>query len=317
MNVTESSGVNQASLARPTLTNSTNPSAIADRLVAGAQTSAGPDLQRLHAGIAELAQTDPELARATHGEVAQRLSPVDAGRFLSGIFDKIGDFFQGVWEKIGEIGEAAEEARTTGVNGEPATTGPGLAIPATPADAPQTITFSRALQGSFDQQWTDSFPGGSAKEQGGTLVFDKASGTIDMINIGGHGSTPGTFTPDYTIPDPSKTELLGVFHTHPYDSGDTGISFSGADVAVMVNEDHPIIMAQSGDRQFVMMQTDQTPANIDYTAVNNAQNARITQLVGEGQSFADAASQASSELATKYNLAYYEGSNGQLSRINP
>ena len=317
MNVTENGGVGQASLARPTLTNSINPSQIADRLVAGAQTGTGTDLQRLHAGVSELAQRDPELARVTHGEIAQRLNPVDAGRFLSGIFDTIGDFVQGVWDKLSEIGQAAEEARTTGVNGQPATTGPGLAIPATPADAPQTLNFSRALQGSFDQQWANSFPGGSAKEQGGTLVFDKATGTIDMINIGGHGSTPGTFTPDYTIPDPSKTELLGVFHTHPYDSGDTGISFSGADVAVMINENHPIIMAQSGDRQFVMMQTDQTPANINYTQVNNAQNARITQLVGEGKSFADAASQASSELATKYNLAYYEGSNGQLSRINP
>lgn len=314
MNVTETGGVNQATLARPTLTDSTDPAQLADRLVAGAQTGSGTDLQRLHAGVSELAQSNPELARATHSEITQRLSPVDAGRFLSGIFDKIGDFLQGVFDKIGQ---AVEEARTTGVDGNPATTGPGLAIPATPADAPQTINFSRALQGSFDQQWANSFPGGSAREQGGTLVFDKATGTIDMINIGGNGSTAGTFTPDYTIPDPSKTELLGVFHTHPYDSGDTGISFSGADVAVMINENHPIIMAQSGDRQFVMMQTDQTPANIDYTAVNNAQNARITQLVGEGKSFADAASQASSELATKYNLAYYEGSNGQLSRINP
>ena len=138
-----------------------------------------------------------------------------------------------------------------------------------------------------------------------------------MLNVGGNGSTPGTFTPNYTNPDPSRYQLLGVFHTHPYDSGDTGISFSGADVAVMINEGHNLIMAQSGDRQFVMMRTDQTPANVDYTALNAAQNARISQLVGEGKSFADAASQASSELATKYHLAYYEGSNGNLTRINP
>ncbi|UVO49641.1 hypothetical protein M0208_03620 [Sphingomonas sp. SUN019] len=302
-------------LTQPTQTNTADPAGHASRLVAGAQTPLGTDLSKIHADIAELARHDPAFARDTHAAVAQQLDPVDAGNFLSGIFDKIGDFFGGL---VGKVREAVQEARTEGTDGKPATSGVDLATtPATPADAPATINFSRSAQATFDQQWADSFPGGSAKEQGGTLVFDKTTGQIDVINIGGNGSTAGTFTPDYTIPDPSKTGLLGVFHTHPYDSGDTGISFSGADVAVMINEDHPLIMAQSGDRQFVMMQTEQTPANVDYTKLNNDQNARISELVGEGQSFADAASQAASEVATKYHLAYYEGSNGQLSRINP
>lgn len=292
-----------------------DPAATASRLVSEARGPLGTDLAKIHAGIADIARRDPALARDTHTAVAQQLDPVDAGKFLSGIFDKIGDFLGGLLDKVRE---AAKEARTEGTDGKPATSGVDLATtPATPADAPATINFSRAAQGVFDQQWDGSFPGGNAKEQGGTLVFDKKTGEIDVINIGGNGSTAGTFTPDYSIPDPSKTGLLGVFHTHPYDSGDTGISFSGADVAVMINEDHPLIMAQSGDRQFVMMQTEQTPANVDYTQLNNDQNARISELVGEGKSFADAASQAASEVATKYHLAYYEGSNGQLSRINP
>lgn len=300
-------------LARPTLPPA-DPVRLASDLVAGARGNEGVDLSRVHAGLAEIARENPALAQATRAAVPDLLGPVDAGRFLSGLFDDLGDFLGGVVEKVQEL---VRGATTEGVDGNPAATGPDLAVPATPVDAPQTINFSRALQTQFTGQWDGSFPGGNAKEQGGTLVFDRESGRIDLINIGGLGSTPGTFTPDYAIPDPSKTSLLGVFHTHPYDSGHTGISFSGADVAVMINEGHNIIMAQSGDRQFVMMRTAQTPANVDYTALNASQNTRIAELMGEGKSFADAASQAASEVATRYHLAYYEGTNGNLSRINP
>ena len=308
-------GAAPASQTNPAQTEPSDPSGYARRLVADAQTAMGTDLAKVHASIADLAQRDPALARETHAAVAQQLNPVDAGRFLSGIFEKISNFVTGVVEGVRN---AIQEARTEGTNGTPASSGVDLATtPATPSDAPQTIGFSRAAQATFDQQWNGSFPDGSAKEQGGTIVFDRTTGQIDVVNIGGLGSTAGSFTPDYAIADPAQTGLLGVFHTHPYDSGDTGISFSGADVAVMINESHPLIMAQSGDRQFVMMRTDQTPANVDYTQLNTDQNARISELVGEGQSFADAASQAASEIATEYNLAYYEGSNGQLARINP
>ncbi len=287
-------------------TDNGDPATIATNLIARAGTPTGVDLAKIHADIADIAASDPVLARATHDEVAAKLDPSDAGQFLSGIFDKIGDAIRWILE-----------SGTHGTNGQPATTGPQLATPADPSSAPTSINFPRTAQAGFDKQWADSFPGGSAMEQGGTLFYDKESGQIVMLNVGGHGSTPGTFTPDYTNPDPSRYQLLGVFHTHPYDSGDTGISFSGADVAVMINEGHNLIMAQSGDRQFVMMRTDQTPANVDYTALNNAQNARISELVSEGMSFADASSQAASELATEYHLAYYEGSNGNLTRINP
>lgn len=313
MNVIDNGGVSRATLDRPTLpeTNAT-PSAVADRIVAAAQTPTGADLSRIHAGIREVAQSNPELATATHAEVAKLLDPVDAGRFLSGIFDKVGDFFENIGKKVGEI---IEKAQTTGTNGNPATTGPGLATPATAADAPATINFPSTVQGQFDQQWSNSFPGGSALEQGGTLVFDRKTGQIEMVNVGGLASTPGSFTPDYSIP--ADKQLVGVFHTHPYDSGATGVSFSGADVAVMINEDHNIIMAQSGDRQFVMMRTGETPANVNYTQLNNDQNARIQELVDGGMDFDAASSQAASELATELNLAYYEGTNGNLTRINP
>lgn len=304
-------------LIQPATTNTKDPASLAGNLVAEARGPLGTDLAKIHAGIAEIAQSDPALARDTHAQVADLLSPVDSGNFLSGIFDDIKDFFEGIFGGGGKTAEASGSP-TEAANGDPATSGIDLSTtPATPADAPETITFSERTQNVFDQQWDGSFPGGSAKEQGGTVVFDKQTGVLDVINIGGHGSTAGTFTPDYSIDDPSSTGLLGVFHTHPYDSGHTGISFSGADVAVMINEGHPLIMAQSGDRQFVMMRTEETPANVDYTALNDQQNARIGELVGEGQSFADAASQAASEIATEYNLAYYEGSNGQLSRVNP
>lgn len=282
------------------------PQLLADRLHSEALGARGLDVCRLGEGLARAAQTDPETALAAQKLLEPNMSPFDFGSLLRAIKEAIGKILQDIKDK--QVSDAKSEGAAFGSD---------LAVPKTPADAPKTIKFSGALQKGFDEQWNGSFPGGSAQEQGGTLVYDNKTGLISMINVGGLGSTSGSFTPDYTIADPKSTQLLGVFHTHPYDSGDTGISFSGADAAVLINEKHNIIMAQSGDRQFLLMRTDKTPAHVDYTKLNNAQNARISQLVGQGQSFAGAASQAASELATRYHLAYYEGAHGTLTRINP
>lgn len=195
-----------------------------------------------------------------------------------------------------------------------------FAAPKTPAAAPASIRFAAGVQKVFDTQWGASFPGGKSKEQGGTLTFNKATGTVGIQNVGGDGSTSGSFSPNLVLPHPKQDGVLGAFHTHPYDKsegGYTGVSLSGGDAAYMINEKQNVGMAQSGDRQFMYLRTQATPAKVDFDAVNDAQNNRITALMGKGADFAGASRTAAAETAQKYNLAYYEGTGGVLTRVFP
>lgn len=171
------------------------------------------------------------------------------------------------------------------------------------------------LKESFNKQWANSFPGGKSQEQGGTLVSD-AAGNLSMVNTGGGSS--GSFSPNLSVK--SGDTVQGIFHTHPYDASEgnhTGVSLSGGDAAYLINQQQSVIMAQSGQDQFMYMRTAETPASIDAVKLNNAQNARIGQLLGQGASFSDASKTAAQETARKHGLAYYEGKDGVLSRKTP
>jgi type VI secretion system secreted protein VgrG len=204
-------------------------------------------------------------------------------------------------------------------------------------DAPKAIKIPKDLQKQFDEQWKNSFPGGKSQEHGGTLVRstkpaveaggDPATGTtrscpktgdLSMVNSGsGLNASSGSFSPDRNVP--AGTTAIGVFHTHPYDAsegGNTDVSLSGGDAAYMINKGDPAIIAQSGDGQFMYLRTQQTPANVDYTKLDDDQNARISELVGDGRSFSEASQIAAKETAQKYHLAYYEGKGGVLRRVS-
>jgi type VI secretion system secreted protein VgrG len=204
-------------------------------------------------------------------------------------------------------------------------------------DAPKAIKIPDDLQKQFDQQWKDSFPGGKSQEHGGTMVrstkpapgagCDPAAGAtkscpkapdISMVNAGnGLSPSSGSFNPNRNVP--ADTTIVGVFHTHPYDAsegGDTDVSLSGGDAAYMINKGDPAIIAQSGDGQFMYLRTQETPANVDFTKLNDDQNARVSELVKGGKSFSEASQIAAKETAQKYKLAYYEGKNGTLRRVS-
>lgn len=53
------------------------------------------------------------------------------------------------------------------------------------------------------------------------------------------------------------------------------------------------------------------------TTLDNAQNARTSELVGKGVDFSEATRQAAQETAQKYGLAYYQGTGGILDRVYP
>ncbi|SRR6266436_9679259 len=208
-------------------------------------------------------------------------------------------------------------------------------IPKNCLDAPKAIKIPDDLQKQFKEQWNNSFPGGRSQEHGGTLVRSPApapaadpaaaaaapcpkTGDLSMVNAGS-GLTPasGSFDPNRNVP-PGDT-IVGVFHTHPYDAsegGATNVSLSGGDAGYMINKGDPAIIAQSGDGQYMYLRTEETPASVNATTLNDEQNARISALVSSGKSFSEASQIAAKETAQKYKLAYYEGKDGTLRRVS-
>lgn len=190
-------------------------------------------------------------------------------------------------------------------------------IPATPPkdckDSPETIKIPSELNDKFDDRWDNSFPGGTEQEEGGTLIRDK-DGNLQLINTNPAGRNGDSFPADRNIPD--DAEMVGVFHTHPYDEGDTDISLSGGDAAYMINEGDPVIIAQSGEGQFMYVRTEETPNSVDFDKLNDEQNARVQELVNEGKDFDEASQIAAKETAQANGLAYYEGKDGEFERVS-
>ncbi len=266
----------------------------------------GLDIAGLKADISAITALDQEFGKQLGALVQGSLSPVQAGDFLSG--------------RTGEVNTGAVLAQSDDAKpkARPATTASDVAGVASPGTAPSQIRLSPAVETVLDTQWKKSFPGGKSQEQGGTIVAD-AKGNLSVQNIGGNGSTSGTFSIDTTIKDPSNFTLVGSFHTHPYDKSEssyTGVSFSGADIGNLINAtDQNIKIVRSGDREFALVRTKDTPTSVDASALNKSQNERIAALVGKGYPLPQASRIAAAETAKTYGLAYYQGSNGTLERI--
>jgi uncharacterized Zn-binding protein involved in type VI secretion len=201
----------------------------------------------------------------------------------------------------------------------PPATADDLKVPKTPQEAPETINLSK-MNGTFNELWGKSLPGGKSQEHGGTIVAD-ANGNLAIVNT--RGGTKGTFSPDFTV-RPGQT-VVGVFHTHPYaasEGGHTGISFSGTDAASLVNgsQYHPqysIDVLQSGEKQFAYLRTEKSPLEVGIGMTQSNHMARYGELRAQGVAPAAASQIAASDTATNLGLAYYEGRNGVLKRVNP
>jgi type VI secretion system secreted protein VgrG len=85
----------------------------------------------------------------------------------------------------------------------------------------------------------------------------------------------------------------------------------------MINNKQNLIVAQSGQQQFMYLRTAETPGSVDYSVLSNSQNVRISELMDEGLDFSAASKQAAVETAKENGLAYYEGTGGIFNRVVP
>jgi hypothetical protein len=254
----------------------------------------------------------PSLEPGAIADALLRLTPVEAGAlsasdepFFPYPFSL--DFFRFIGASLSAQQGATFAQQLTGID--------------SPAGAPPSVTFPDGVNERFQEQWDNSLPGGYADEQGGTLTYDKMFGTLGLTNLEGGFSFGGggSFTPDRSLSSPDAFGVLGAFHTHPYsqtEGGFTGVSFSGQDVATMLAQGDTLAVVQSGDEQFMLVRTDETPTNIDPQAVGNQIDARSAELQRQGVDFVTANNQAVQEAADRLGLAYYAGSDGTLDRVN-
>jgi hypothetical protein len=163
------------------------------------------------------------------------------------------------------------------------------------------------MQDSFK----NSFPGGKSQERGGILVTNK-NGDLKVVNEA--TGTSGTFQPNRSVP--AGDQIVGTYHTHPYDNsegGYQGVSFSGADIAYAGHYNEPILV-DAGNRQFMITPTASTPAN--KPNVSSDWDAAFALALSSGNSMQQASASATKSVANKYNMAYYEGADGTLKKVN-
>jgi hypothetical protein len=203
--------------------------------------------------------------------------------------------------------EARPAALPTRASGIPSTR------PQAPTAAPLTILLPAALNKQMQALWEKSFPDGRSQQQGGVIVRD-VSGQVSLVGIGGHRSD--MFRAGRKIQPEQK--LIGLFHTRPFDRSEGGlvnVSLSGGDAEYLLNHADDVVIAQSGESQFMYLRTEATAKSVDAAKIYAQHEARIRQLLNQGIRFDEASRIAARETAADHGLAYYEGKAGELERV--
>ncbi|ASG20798.1 hypothetical protein [Nitrospirillum viridazoti] len=212
----------------------------------------------------------------------------------------------------------------------PVSTASDFAIPANPYHAPPVFRFADDIEQANNSLWQESLAplsqpnaprcletGEKVREHGATVVA-RQDGALEFQNKDGKGVTCRDFRPDLQVKDPTHYSLLGTTHTHPYDDGRVGVSFSGGDTQVLLDNPINFSLVQSGDKQFMFLKTKQTRRSDSYENVIKYQDDRVKYLMDELGYPSDTANRiANVEAAKNYGLAYYEGDHGVLRRIYP
>jgi hypothetical protein len=184
-------------------------------------------------------------------------------------------------------------------------------------DAPGEIKLPGEFNKGMQEAWDKSLPGGKAQEQGGILVQDNAG------NFKWKESAPGTEgTIKLNREDVGPNEkLAGTGHTHPYTEGDVDVSFSKEDLSLMVHKEEPISVVQSGEGQFASAKSEEFNKRVQGLD-KQGKAAMATEMESTWQNIFDNAKGTFQEkvqaavkaVHDKFDLLYYEGKDGKLTR---
>lgn len=194
-----------------------------------------------------------------------------------------------------------------------------LMPPLNPRSAPHSIELPPDLDPKLRELWTKSFVVPRVQEEAATLVRDKISHRLSIINM--HSGGPDGSEPDRET-SPGE-ELVGTIHTHPYPSGATA-SFDAADAAEFLRSRDLVKIVLSGNRQFMLMRTVEARGLISPEIKRSFDDARAKLAKDRvlGIAFAPDPLLKGSQVETRaiaevFRLAYYEGQDGHLRRVVP
>lgn len=191
------------------------------------------------------------------------------------------------------------------------------------ANLPKDIALPDQLTKGLEDSWAKSLPKGFPQEHGGILV-QKPDGQYEFK--AGRPGTAGSFWPNFEDAKPDERIVAGV-HTHPYskaEGGHTGVPFSGADLAGLVYAPQTIQTVQSGSTQFAAVPSKEFTARA--AGLDDAGREKLAKEIrrsydrtfdatpGDLKTRADAAARA---VAQAYQLGYYQGQGGYLTRVSP
>jgi hypothetical protein len=191
-----------------------------------------------------------------------------------------------------------------------------------PADAPLVIAVEPALQKKLDALFQDHLAEGK-NERGGTLVWTP-SGQWDIANAGASRSG-NIFHPNLKVP--ADHTVVGSFHTHVQrdilsqsPTGLADVAPGGDDIAYMLEKRHDVAIVHAANKEFLLLRTDGTPANVDADAIRREHKQELNagkMVAGRVYSEEGVTQRLAREYAQKYGLAYYEGDNGTFKRVWP
>ena len=208
---------------------------------------------------------------------------------------------------------------------------PWAKLPETPADAPKTVVFPAQLEKQWAKLWDDTYTehdnavkadsrnAEPLTETGATVEVGIFGGEPVDTAVGGVLRTPSEFGARWW-PDPGYL-TTGVFHLHDYPSKSTSASVDGQDAKSMVGRGDSFVVARSGTakdgvNEYMFVRTKATK-DLPPDPQGETQSYTDDFQTKNGKSFNEATRQEARDFAKKYNLVYYEGSNGKFKRVYP
>ncbi|HET9642019.1 MAG TPA: hypothetical protein VFP68_01340 [Burkholderiaceae bacterium] len=183
-----------------------------------------------------------------------------------------------------------------------------LKLPASPAQAPTVLRFNR-MNSDFNRLTELTFSS-NPQVQFGAAIISEPNGRLKLINEVKGDSQKSTVKVRLTE---EGQKLQGFFHTHT----EWGLSFSPFEVAAQINDGSNVEILQSGRKQFLLLRTENTPSRVNAIDLKQRGMRLMDELGRAGISRADISVMFCKGIAAEYHLAFYEGNQGVLRRLQP